>query len=515
MGAIAGIFSPEKTGPVQEAALKAARRMDPGVKRDEVLTAKDGTTGLWQAGPEQPARKGPLTLILDGEIYNQPELIAAYDFASNLSNTELALALYEARGTAGLSDINGDLALAVYDESKKELLLFRDRFGIRPLYYVRIGDDLLFASKPDAFFSHPDFKAEPNEAMLFDFLATHYRYIHRDPGRTYLAGVRQVKPSHYLTVGPETTREDRYWRLSLDPQVAALKTNEAECVLKFLITDCVIRRLDVQRPMGFSVSSGMDSSSVASLAAGLMDAPPDLYSVGYGSGEYDEAGGIAPLAEFLEAKWRNIILEDPPLLNTVDQLVRVHDGPLCTVTWLSHYYLSKAAAEDGKKLIFSGLGGDECLAGEYEHFLFFFADLKTMSGNGRLDAEIDGWITLHDHPVFKKSRRVVDDAFKRLVDLSQPGVNRLDENRYRAYLPFFEPDYVRTHDRPPEMPSPFKSYLANRCYQDLFYETTPPSLRGDEKNVRHFGLSSRFLFSTTASWNSVFPCRLLSNTTME
>ena len=168
-----------------------------------------------------------------------------------------------------------------------------------------------------------------------------------------------------------------------------------------------------------------------------------MYAVSYGYSEYDEAGGIAPLAARYGARWENIVLADPPLVETIDRLVRIHDGPLCTVTWLSHFHLMKKAFEDCKDIIFSGLGGDECLAGEYEHFFYFFADLKLKGDEGRLAAEIDNWVRLHDHPVFRKSRAVVEDVFSRLVDFTRPGRIHYDRKRYGAYLSFFEPDFVR------------------------------------------------------------------------
>jgi asparagine synthase (glutamine-hydrolysing) len=178
----------------------------------------------------------------------------------------------------------------------------------------------------------------------------------------------------------------------------------------------------------------------------------------------------------------------------VSDLSRVHDAPLCTVTWLSHHHLVQNAADDGCLVVFSGLGGDEGLAGEYEHFLYFFADLKAQGREERLEAEIDAWARLHDHPLFKKNRRVVEDAFRRLVDLDRPGRTFIDRDRYFADQDAFDPDFLAQGPPPPEPDCPFESYLANRCYQDLVYETTPPSLDADAKNTGAHGLVSRFPF---------------------
>ncbi len=493
MGGIAGIIDfrgqPLRSGPVEAMARVLAHRAPNG----EISTPKVlGHACLCQIGGKPAA--GPRTgLVLDGGIYNKASLCDRYRVSRNTDDAALALAAYEADGLDGLASIDGDLAMALYDNKTDRIILFRDRFGIKPLFYMRIGDEYLFASEVKAFGAHPAFSPAPNEAMLYDFLATHYRYIHRDPARTYWSGVHQVKPAHFLDITARGMREHCYWNLEPDQEIMDLDDSEMEERLKAHFRESVAARLSNDRTMGFSVSSGMDSSSVCSQAAALTGLR-DLYSVSYGYSEYDEGQGIAPLAERWGNRWRNIVLSDPPLFETVERLVRIHEGPLCTVTWLSHYFLVKQAAEDGREIIFSGLGGDECLAGEYEHFLYFFADLKRTGREKRLAGEVEAWQRLHDHPIFRKNWAVVQDVFSRLVDLNQTGRIFLDEKRYQAYHPYFEPDFIQTWDSPPEMPCPFDSYLANRCYQDLVRETTPPSLAADEKNVSHFGLTTRFPF---------------------
>jgi asparagine synthase (glutamine-hydrolysing) len=448
---------------------------------------------LWSDPTHFTVRDGPLTLVMDGAIYNQADEISAQGFPTDMTEAELALELFHSQGVSGLARLNADLALAVYDRDCRELTLFRDRFGVRPLYYAELPDGIVFASTIRAILAHPDVDIRPNMAMLFDFLSTHYRYIHQDPAGTYYQGVFRVQPAHVVTVNSNGRTTRAYWELNLDPDVGALSPVDTQHQLFDLFRDSVGRRLETDEAIGFSVSSGMDSSSVASMAANLLGEPQRLYSISYGYGEYDETAGIRELADRYGRTWQNIVLARPSLFDRISCLVRDHDGPLCTVTWLSHAALADVAADDCR-ILFSGLGGDECLSGEYEHFFYYFADLKLAGQTRRLDEEINGWIALHDHPVFKKTRRVVDDVFTRLVDFQHPGRIRLDERRYRAYLHYFQEDFIDQHQRAPHMICPFDSYLVNRCWQDLFYETTPPSLTADEKNVRRRGMTTRFPF---------------------
>ena len=495
MSGLAGVFSlgrSEADPGLARSMGRALAHRCPG-SRGAVINVP-GSLAMWQGNADQVASSGGLIVVLDGEIFNAADLCAAYGQPEGIDHRSLIMELYRRRGPEGLAEINGDLALVLFDSRLTRLLLFRDRFGIRPLYYARVGHEFIFASEIKALQAHSGLKPEPDQATLFDFLATHYRYIHRDPGRTFYRGIRQVPQSHYLLLTPYSEHTRRYWDIVMDQDVALAAPRENRQRLLELVRDSVCRRLRPQPDMGFSVSSGMDSSSVCSLASTITNQPQDIYSVSYGFSEYDESQGIMPVVEKYGARWRNMVLGEPELLETIQQLVRLHDGPLCTVTWLSHYFMAQAAAQDGKKVIFSGLGGDECLAGEYEHFFFFFADLKHGGHENRLASEIEAWIRLHDHPVFRKTLSVVEDAFSRLVDWSTPGRVLPDLKRYGSYLGYFNPDFVQAWDSPIQMANPFKSYLANRCFQDLFFETTPPSLAADEKNVACFGLKSCFPF---------------------
>ncbi|MFH1140024.1 MAG: asparagine synthetase B [Pseudomonadota bacterium] len=493
MGGLAGFVDFEGPGVGPGLGRAMAARISGRGRGRAVGGPFAGRSELWRIGPGKPVFRGPLGLVLDGAVYNRRELAGELGLTVE-SDAELVLALLEARGYDSLALVNGDFAGALFDSGRNELILFRDRFGVRPLVWTRAGSSVFFASEPRALAARPGFRPQPNEAMLFDYLATHYRYLFRDPARTFFHNVFQVPPAGFVRFTRESESTHAYWRLEQNPKTKNRTPEEAAEKLKFLVRDAAARRLDENKKMGFSLSSGMDSSSVTGLAAEVLGRKVDIYSVGYGYGEYDESAGAAPAAQKFGSSWKNIPLSDPELFFEIATLIRRTGEPACTVTWLSHFHLARNAAADGQEILFSGLGGDECLAGEYEHFLYFFADLKRKGLERRLESEVACWIRLHDHPVFKKSWNVVEDVFRRLVDLDAPGLIHYDRDRYQKYLPWFEPDFVGAWDREPSMPHPFDSYLANRCFQDLTLETTPPSLAEDEKNTAAFGLETRFPF---------------------
>jgi asparagine synthase (glutamine-hydrolysing) len=494
MKGLAGMLSGDQSPAAVEIAGRMRGRLSRRSRARGSEARPDAGVSLWQLGPGAPGTAGLYTAVVDGFFYNRTELAARVNLPRDAHEPEILAALLNQYGPAGLEHINGDFAAAAYDSGNRRLYLCRDRFGIRPLYYARFGNDVVFASEVKALAAHPSFRPEPEPTALFDYLAVHYRYIHRDPERTYWRGVRRVAPAAVLILDSEGEEQMRYWRLRLDEETAGLGRQEAGSRLLELMRDSTARRVACGPACCFSVSSGMDSSSVCSLAVEAAGRPQPVYSIGYGGGEYDEAEGIAPLTREKASFWRNLVLDRPPLMETVQRMVRLADGPVCTVTWLAHRALVNAAAEDGYDVIFSGLGGDECLAGEYEHFLFFFADLRAAGLTDRLEAEIEGWVRLHDHPVFRKSKAVARDAVQRLTDPARPGRVLLDQRRYRRYFDDLSPDFIAAGQEMPVMDSPYSGYLVNRCWQDLAYETTPPSLAADEANVSARGMFSRFPF---------------------
>ena len=105
------------------------------------------------------------------------------------------------------------------------------------------------------------------------------------------------------------------------------------------------------------------------------------------------------------AAWRPVELgNDVDVLDTVRQMVGVHDEPVATATWLSHFVLTRQVGADGFGALFGGLGGDELNAGEYEYFIFHFADLAEAGRTGELEHEIARWAAHHDHPIYRKDR---------------------------------------------------------------------------------------------------------------
>ena len=375
-----------------------------------------------------------------------------------------------------LNEMEADLALVAYQSADRRWRLIRD-FGQTPLYY---------APTPGGFVWSFDYKAlldelggpEPDEATLFDYLATHYRHIFRDPARTFHRGVFQVPAGSYVDIDANGPRTHNWLQLEHDPESWALGPEEAtERFMALLERSVKLRVAQAAKPL-FTVSSGLDSSTVASLAARDLG-EIDVFSVGYsgpGSEEYDETEGVGQLVQGRSWRWTHLLMERPDLVGETEKLIGATGSPVVTVTWLAYYLMARQFP--GFHHWFNGIGGDENLAGEFGHFFYFFADLRREGDEERLQSEVAAWSRLHDHPVFKKNPEVLRRFWERNIDFAK-GEIKVDQSLYSGNWRFFEPDWLDRYREPlPPMPRPFPNFLSNRLWQEISYETTPPTFWG-------------------------------------
>jgi asparagine synthase (glutamine-hydrolysing) len=404
-----------------------------------------------------------------------------------------------ARDPGLLNGLESDLALAYHDAAADALTLVRDACGLTPLFYAPHGPGWAFAFSLPALFEIIGGAPPLDEATFYDFTATHYRHVFRDPGRTFHQGDRQVPAGSAVVLSEAGARSERWLRLDFLPEMAAAAPEEASRIYVDLLAESVRLRLAALagESCGFTVSSGMDSASVAALAAKELGRPLETWFMAYrdqSGSPYDETSGVEALIKATGWSLNRVDLTAPDLLDEAKSLMEALKAPIVTVTWLAHHVLAKRARQFGHSRLFSGLGGDESLAGEFEHFFVFFADLKAAGDLETLERETEAWIRLHDHPVFKKSPEVRDDWIRRNVSLAT-GEIRVDQRRYSAVREWFDPGWVAAREAaapPVPMPRPYPFFLSNRLFQEMSYETSPPTLWSESLTSQAAGLKGVF-----------------------
>lgn len=429
---------------------------------------------------ECPRRR--LRVLVEGNFTNQEEI------GPGMQAAEVVAGLYEKRGFAKcLDEIAGDFSIALYDASLETLFLGRDRLGVRPLYYCQLPGRFGFSSRPLWLARLPGVGSALNRDYVARYAVGHYRYIDNQPHESPYAKVAQVPAGHWLSLGHKSTGPAAFWLLKDLPDWPSDETTLMEQYRELLL-DSVRRRLRAVRRPAFTLSGGMDSSSVLAAASYLTKEKFHAFSSVYSDRTYDESEDIQPMLAGPVAQWHPVSVDQPDIFAQVRKMVKVHQEPVATATWLSHFLVCKKIAEEGFDAVFGGLGGDELNAGEYEYFFYHFADLKASGRTQCLTGEIELWAAYHDHPLWKKNRQTAETTINRTC--GEGGQCLPDKERMRRYFRALNPDYADLATFAPVMENPFTSYLKNRTWQDLSRETTPCCLRAEERQTSAFGVQN-------------------------
>jgi len=329
------------------------------------------------------SQDGSLAVAFNGEIYNHAEIRRRLEAENAVplhgwrgsSDTETLLAAIQAWGLeTALSRFIGMFAFALWDGNANELILVRDRLGIKPLYYGFAGRDLVFGSTLTPLKKHPGFSADISRDALALYLATLYIPC---PHSIY-EGVRKLPPGTYLRVTPrdaargETGEPVTWWSVNQAARQGLEHPfdgdeNEAAGELERLLTDSVRLRMIADVPLGAFLSGGVDSSCVVALMQSLSGEPVRTFTIGSDSGEYDEAAHARAVAGRLGTRHTELIGRPEQAMDMVPMIPRMCDEPFADSSIIPTYMVSKLARKH-VTVSLSGDGGDELFAG-YNRYL--------------------------------------------------------------------------------------------------------------------------------------------------
>ncbi len=472
------------TGPQGEETLqRSVRRMLSSYQGPtDVVQAPFAAGGVVGSGPGGVARHAAGMLLLDGLLYG--------DDVKSSDAQVLAARIASFGLEAALAQANGDFAIAWLERRSGTLWLARDPFGMRPLYYASLGPGSWAASsQPRGLLMLEAISNRPDMGFLVRYGSMHYRMIDNEPEASPYADIRQVPAASIVGLRRDgSVSVSRYWSLTDDPDFSA---SEPELAAEYreLLLDSVRLRVNRFPNRAFTLSGGMDSSSVLATAVRSTGSKQVAFSTLYEDSTYDERDEITDMLPNNVSEWRRVIVpNDLDIIASVDRLVALHDEPVATATWLSHMLLCEDASAAGFSSLFGGLGGDELNAGEYEYFPLHFADLRAAGRQAELEVEVEAWVAHHDHPVFRKSPSIADHLMNRLSDPTMPGLVRPDTARMGRYFHVLSPELRSYQDFEPVMETIFTSCLKNRTWQDLSRETLPVCIRAEDRHGAAYGL---------------------------
>jgi asparagine synthase (glutamine-hydrolysing) len=323
---------------------------------------------------------GTVWVVFNGEIYNYAEIRKGLEARGHRfytgTDTEVIVHLYEERGAACVEPMRGMFAFAVWDEKQQQLLLARDRLGVKPLYWAEVGGRLVFGSEIKTLLQLPEVQTELNwesVSHLFTFLST-------PPRESIVKGIHKLEPGHVLVAAPgKGVRTERYWNVSFEPETGRSEAYFVE-TLREKLKESVALRMVSDVPVGAFLSGGIDSSAVVATMSGLTDDPVRTFSIGFTEKEYDELEYARIVAERFGTVHHERVLE-PDVLSVLDELTWYLDEPFGDSSAIPTYFVSKLASEH-VKVVLSGDGGDELFAG-YERYRVFDHEQSSL---GRIPA---------------------------------------------------------------------------------------------------------------------------------
>jgi asparagine synthase (glutamine-hydrolysing) len=357
---------------------------------------------------DQPIANEDATLhvVQNGELYNYRELRRELERAGHAfrtqGDTEVLLHLYEQHGTGFAERLRGMFAVAIWDAPRRRLLLARDRFGIKPLYYRHADGELAFAS---------ELRALPRGEIDLDALEAYLAFNSIPAPLTIFREVRKLPAGHLLVWEDGAVRIERFARPAPLPE---RHDDEAELVeeLRSRLRDSVRAHLVSDVPIGVLLSGGVDSALLTALAAEESAEPLRTFSIGFEERSFDELADARRVAERYGTQHRELVLR-PDAALLLPALADAFDEPFADSSALPTYLVSELAASD-VKVALSGEGGDELFGGYYT----YVADL--------LAARVGG-----------------------LARLARPVVERLPSSTAKASFDYRAKRFIRAAHLPP------------------------------------------------------------------
>jgi asparagine synthase (glutamine-hydrolysing) len=375
MCGICGVVSPEG-GPDLEAVGRMSGRLvhrgpdDEGVFHEgPVALAARRLSIIDLDHGHQPiaSEDGSAVVVQNGEIYNYRELkreleVRGHRFATDC-DTEVLVHAYEQWGDGFVERLRGMFAIALWDKRRRRLLLARDRFGIKPLYYRHVGGVLSFASELKAMLEQPGFSREIDPKAVSAYLA----FNSIPAPLTIFAEARKLLPGHLLAWEGGEVEIRRYARPGPVPGAAPRSgsADELAAELREVLDDSVRAHLVADVPVGVLLSGGVDSGGLAALASAHLDEPLRTFSIGFEEEGFDELSRARLVAERYGTDHHELVVR-PDAVELLPRLVEAFDEPFGDSSALPTYLVSQLASEHVKTAM-SGEGGDELFGGYYTY----------------------------------------------------------------------------------------------------------------------------------------------------
>jgi len=439
-------------GPDDEGFDVFDERLGMGMRRLSIIDISHGHQPVFN-------ESRTMAIVFNGELYNFRELRlnlekSGVSFTTN-SDTEVLLKMYEHYGRDMFRHLNGMYAFAIHDLKRAELIIGRDRFGEKPLYYYHSKELFIWASELKSLIKvRPDLKELSAKALSLFLTLTYIPAPY-----TIYEDVKKLEPGHYLVISCSTLKMEkfRYWQTDIHPGEIQKDYTAAKKELKNILYDSVEKRMIADVPLGVFLSGGVDSTIIAAIMAEISPNKIRTFSIGFRNKRYDESVKAQQAATHIGSEHHLGILDYKNLLPDIDKIILNYDEPFADSSAIPTWFVSGYASES-VKVALTGDGGDEVFGGYNKYMLQSYGEryqnLVPEFIRSRLTQMVKG-------PLWKgKDTRSLTSKLKKLIEATggDPASNHLNivslgfkktelENLMKNPVPADLREYVPSHQQ--------------------------------------------------------------------
>jgi len=513
MCGIAGILARSEPNILQiESSLKLLCHRGPDDQKYETFKTKSGISAtllftrlaIIDLDPRanQPMGYGGLWLTLNGEIYNYREIRKELEEKGvqfhTSSDTEVLLKALHTYGWSILNKLEGMWAIAVYDENNNRLTLCRDRFGEKPLSYIKTTDGIFYASEVKILEKLSGTTLVPNKLQIQRFLVNGYKSLYKTT-ETFFEGVIDVPAKSLLHFNDDGSIDTEvYWKPNIEID-ESIDFSEAVKQSREKLVRSLDLRMRADVPLAFSLSGGVDSVSLVSLAKRELNVPVHGFTIRNSDPRYEEWELVDKVVNELKIEHTYVDLSTIGFLENLRTMISHRNTPVLTITYYVQWLLMKTISQKGYRVVIGGAGADELYTGYYDHHLFYIASLNGKPRENAIELWRLNLMRFIQNPFLSNPNLFIEEPnFRDHI--------YLDSNLYKTFLNskfsenFSEKKY-------------HVDLLKNRMLNELFEEIIPVIMHEEDLNAMNFSIENRSpyldreLFETTVK----FPTRLMIN----
>ena len=432
---------------------------------------------------DQPFIYKNLIICFNGEIYNFKEIRASLKKKginfSTTSDTEVLIKFIYYEGIENIHRLEGMWAFVLYDRSKDKLILCKDRFGEKPLFFIKKSKNIYFASEISQIKKLVPFNLNLNQDYLKTYLFTNYRNLNKSNNTIY-KNLHKVEKGYYIEINKSLNIvKKKYFKFKKKIKIQSYK-NIKNNIKKILISNS-IKTLNSDVPVAFCLSGGVDSSSLAAIAKKKLKKNIHCFTLDPGEKSYDEKKAVNNSVKRLKLKHTWVKINKNETFENLKKILSHRSSPLSTLTNYIQWLLYKNISKKGYKVAISGIGADEIFSGYYDHHLAYFYDIR--KNKILLRKSLANWKKnilplirnkfFRDHLFYFKSKSPYY-----LFDKNKD-INRF--SKMKLNFKFKERKYI-------------KSKLRNRMLNELLIESVPVILEEEDLNAMYFSVENRSPF---------------------